>query len=210
MAIYDEGYFKYQKEIGVFGGWANLSKFEQYVGPNSNVVDFGCGGGYLLNNLHCKGKKGIEINESAQLQARELGIEVFTSTIEIESEWADLIISNHALEHTLDPLQELKNLYTILKSDGQIVFVVPCQTIHEKYNPGDKNHHLFTWNPMTLGNLFNEAGFYVDESKALIRRWPPYYQKIAQIGGRKIFEISCRIYGFLQNEIYEVRLVAHK
>jgi SAM-dependent methyltransferase len=208
--IYDDDYFRWQKELGDFGGWADLSKFEQYVSPSFNVIDFGCGGGYLLNNLRCAGKKGIEINESAQLQAREFNIDVFTSTNEIENDWADLIISNHALEHTLNPLQELKDLYTKLKPDGRVIFVVPCQSIHEKYNSEDKNHHLFTWNPLTLGNLFTTAGFSVDESSAVINRWPPYYRKIAYIGGRRVFEICCQIYGHLQNKIYEVKLVAHK
>ena len=30
-----------------------------------------------------------------------------------------------------------------------------------KYQPGDINNHLFTWNPLLLGNLMNAAGFKV-------------------------------------------------
>ena len=35
---------------------------------------------------------------------------------------------------------------------------------------------------MCVGNLFEEAGFIVKESKAYINKWPPYYRQIAEIG----------------------------
>ena len=61
---YDEEYFKYQSEIGRFGGWANLTKFSEYIRPEMKVLDFGCGGGYLLANISCKEKLGIEISQA--------------------------------------------------------------------------------------------------------------------------------------------------
>ena len=46
-----EDYFDFQASIGEFGGWANVTKFSDYVAPGDTVLDFGCGGGYLLKNL---------------------------------------------------------------------------------------------------------------------------------------------------------------
>src|SRR5438128_995336 len=40
---YNENYFQWQKSAAEFGGWANLTKFERYVRPDFNVIDFGCG-----------------------------------------------------------------------------------------------------------------------------------------------------------------------
>ncbi len=71
---YDSKYFKWQSSIGEFGGWANMSKFTEYINRDDVVLDFGCGGGYLLNNLSCKEKHGIEINESAAEIAKKNGI----------------------------------------------------------------------------------------------------------------------------------------
>lgn len=48
MEHYNEDYFNWQKNIGLFGGWANSTKFEQYITKEDDVLDFGCGGGYLL------------------------------------------------------------------------------------------------------------------------------------------------------------------
>ena len=53
------------KNSAVFGGIANSFKFKKNVKPEYTVIDFGCGGGFLLKNLNCKKKFGIEINTSA-------------------------------------------------------------------------------------------------------------------------------------------------
>ena len=57
---YDKKYFDWQSSIGEFGGWANQTKFAEYISSNSRVLDFGCGGGYLLKNLECRAKAGVE------------------------------------------------------------------------------------------------------------------------------------------------------
>ncbi len=52
---YEEHYFNdFKKEIGEFGGRANKFMFEKHVLPSDTVLDFGCGGGFLLSNLNCK------------------------------------------------------------------------------------------------------------------------------------------------------------
>jgi SAM-dependent methyltransferase len=207
---YKENYFEWQGSIGEFGGWANLDKFKSYINKDSIVVDYGSGGGFLLNNIDCKEKVGIEINEVARKNAEQMGIQSVSSSNLLDDDYADVIISNHALEHTLNPLQELKDLYRILKSGGKIVFVVPCESVNYKYKPNDINYHLFSWGPMCLGNLFNEAGYNVIQSKAYKYKWPPKYDKIAKIFGRKIFNLCCKIYARIETSWWQTRIVAAK
>jgi len=207
---YNDKYFSWQSSMGEFGGWANLTKFQDYIKLYYNIIDFGCGGGYLLRNIECKEKIGIEVNPSARRQAEQMGIKTYESANECGDSWADLIISNSALEHCLNPLQELKILYRKLKKGGRIVFVVPCESISYLYVPNDINHHLYSWSPMCIGNLFTEAGFVVEESKPYIHKWPPYYRQIAKIGGRWLFEICCKISGHLRRSWFQVRVVARK
>ncbi len=118
---YNQDYFDWQKNIGAIGGYANLFKFTKYINTNDNVIDFGCGGGFLINNISCKNKIGTEINDFARENAKRNGILVYKYSNEVEDNWADVITSNHALEHTFQPLDELKVLYKKLKKDGRII-----------------------------------------------------------------------------------------
>lgn len=207
---YDDKYFDWQSSIGEFGGWANQSKFIEFISNKSRVLDFGCGGGYLLKGLKCSAKVGVEVNPSAAETARKHGIEVYGSAEEVPDDHVDVIISNNALEHALQPLEELKSLFKKLRSGGKIIFVVPCESINYKYKANDINHHLYSWSPMCIGNLFTEAGFSIIESKSYIHKWPPKYRLIAKIGGRGLFEIACRIYGRIERSWFQVRVVAEK
>jgi SAM-dependent methyltransferase len=196
---YDAEYFKYQSEIGRFGGWANLTKFSDYIRADMKVLDFGCGGGYLLANITCREKLGIEISPVARDAAQLNGINTLAAASQVEDGWADILISNNALEHCPNPLQELQALLPKVAPGGKVVFVVPCESIRNNYKTDDPNHHLYCWSPMSAANLFTDAGFQVHESKAYVHIWPPKFipRLLRSIGGRSLFEFGCRLYGFL-------------
>jgi hypothetical protein len=63
---------------------------------------------------------------------------------------------------------------------------------------------------MCIGNLFTEAGFSVIESKSYIHKWPPKCQLIAKIGGRRLFEFACRIYGLIERSWFQVHIIGKK
>ena len=209
---YDADYFDWQRKIGIFGGKANSFKFDRSIKRNDSVIDFGCGGGFLLKNLDCAERLGIEVNESAHEQILENGVQPFSSPKALYEmrggECADVIISNHALEHTLNPLLELKSLVPLLKKGGKIHFVVPCDNITRKWKANDINYHLYSWSPMNLGNIFVEAGFKIIEVKPYIHKWPPFYQLIQKAFGWSVFNFVCRIWGRVQRSWYQVEVVA--
>ncbi len=210
---YDSNYFNWQKNSGIFGGWANFYKFKDSVAPNDVVVDFGCGGGFLLKRLDCSTRIGIEPNLSAAETVKNLGIQHFSSSIEAVDNLgkciADVIISTNALEHTLNPLQELKNLKPLLKPGGLIHFIVPCDSISYQYNPNNIDHHLYSWSPQNLGNLFTEAGYCIEYVRPYIHKWPPYYSMIAKLGW-PIFNFACYVYARLERSWFQVEIKAKK
>lgn len=217
MDHYNEDYFNWQKSRGEFGGISNVFKFKNYIKTTDNVIDFGAGGGYLLKNIDCKNRLGIEINDTARAFAKTLGITSYKTSEAIEDEWADVIISNHALEHVENPLAEIKHLYKKLKPGGKIVFVVPHER-RKKYVEGNIHNHFFTWAEINLGNLFKHAGYKVLEVKDLKYTNPPGHRKLRKMIGGDLFYISGKAYHFFRSafqrlyksDITEVRVVAEK
>lgn len=210
---YDKSYFDWQKNIGAFGGWANSYKFKKTIKKDDVVIDFGCGGGFLLGHLDCRHKIGIEPNASAADVITGQGIQHFLSPSaalqSLGKESVDVIISNHALEHTLNPLEELKALSGMLKKGGSIHFFVPCDSVNYAYNPDDINYHLYSWSPQNLGNLFCEAGFEIVHSKPYIHKWPPYYQYFAKLGW-PVFNVICKVYAHFSRSWWQVEVLAKK
>jgi hypothetical protein len=75
------------------------------------------------------------------------------------------------------------------------------------YKAEDVNHHLYSWSPMCIGNLYTEAGFNVIEARPYIHKWPPHYQTRAKIGGKRLFNLCCRIYGHLERSWFQMHIV---
>jgi SAM-dependent methyltransferase len=210
MSHYSKEYYNWQKEIGIISGKAQQFLFKKYIHPDDNVLEFGCGGGFLLKNIVANNKIGIEINIDARTYAIESGLQVVENIFAISDSWADVIISNHVLEHTDNPLEELSVLFKKLKSGGKVVFVIP----HEKrikYSPNDINQHLFTWSEMNIGNLFVKAGFKIIKVKEVYHRYPPFSKFILNSFGLSIFHIFAHTYGFLMsNKVSQIQIIATK
>ena len=209
-SYYDSGYFDWQKDVGQFGGKAEVWKFQPYINQTDKVLDFGCGGGFVLKNLSCAEKLGVEINPSARSSCSKLGIEAVADISGVPDNWADVIISNHALEHVSDPLDTLKALRHKIRPGGVVIFVVPCESVKTRFERGNIDRHLFTWSPMNIGNLFEAAGYSVSESKALLHRWMTKPRFVQNIVGWNLFHFGCWIYGRLFTRLSQVRVIAHR
>jgi SAM-dependent methyltransferase len=188
-------YFSYQQSIGVMGGVLDSEKFISLVRPTDTVLDFGCGGGYVLAALICARKIGVDVNPAVKEIARQNGVEFYADLASIPDQTANVVISNHALEHVRAPLEALRALYDKLQPGGKLVLCVPIDDWRKKdlYSAGDIDHHLYTWTPLLLGNLLAEAGFIVqpDQIKVLKSAWPRYYQSLYRLCPRWVFDSLC-------------------
>lgn len=209
MSHYGREYFDWQKEMGEFGGRENLFKFAGFIKPSDKVLEFGCGGGFLLSNISCAAKMGIEINPHARANAAKLGLTVVENASGVPDGWADVIISDNVLEHTFCPLEELRKLRPKLRDGGRAVFVIPHE-LEMKYDPGDINQHLYTWNSLCAGNLFKTAGFSVEAITPIKYLWPPMAYGIRRYLGRFVFGLACGLYCRLLGRWHQLRVVAVK
>jgi SAM-dependent methyltransferase len=196
-----EGYFKYQQQSGTLGGELNRDKFQHFINLGDIVLDVGCGGGYLLNALSCSRRIGVEVNPVAANVARRSGIECYEALDQVPDEIADVVISHHALEHMLSPLEALKEIRCKLRQGASFMLVVPLDDwrTQRTFRETDVNHHLFGWTPQNLGNLLSEAGFSVYTGDITIHKcaWPPGYETLSKIMPGWAFRWICWMFSIL-------------
>lgn len=189
------GYFAYQSQGGLHRGRIDARKFAPYVEPSDTVLDFGCGNGSLLYHLNCKHRIGLDMNPVAREAARELGLEVHVDPDAVADDSVNLIISNHALEHVLCPLHTMTQLRTKLVPSGRLVLCLPMDDwrTQKNVNVQDINHHLYTWTPLLIGNLLDEAGFAVERAWVVTHAWPPHvWQQLDSMLPVWLFDLVCR------------------
>ena len=176
-------YFSWQRQSGRVGAVLNARKFAEHVAASDRLLDFGCGGGFLLEQLQAATKVGVEPNPVAREAARQRGLNVVASSSEVEEVSVDVVISNHALEHTLAPLDELRELWRVLRPGGRLVLWLPFDDWRMQRAPAldDPDHHLYTWTPLLLGNLLDEARFTNIDARVVTHAWPPHFELFAKL-----------------------------
>ena len=193
-----EDYFAYQRSIAESRGALLALKFERYVKPGDCVLDFGCGGGYLLRALKCVKRIGVEINPAALSEAVRNGVECHAVLDAVADGIADVVVSNHALEHVPFPIEALRQIKRKLKQRGIVVLCLPADDwrTQRTYDPRDVNHHLHTWTPSLLGHTLGEAGFQVGagDIRMLTHAWPPHVETLWRALPRAAFDLVCGLF----------------
>ncbi len=206
-------YFSWQNAGKEFAAKIFWHKFHQYIKPTDIVIDFGCGGGQLLNVLECQKRIGVEINPIAREFANHSGISCYETLDEIPNGLADVVISHHALEHVEFPIGILREIRQKLKPDGLLLLCVPIDNwrLQNHYDPKDQNHHLHTWTSQLLGNTLFEAGFkdfkITYHNRSWIKGWTVFLYGRFPLW---FFDLACYLHGILTGKGRELFAVARE
>jgi SAM-dependent methyltransferase len=141
-------------------------KFAPLIGADDVVLEYGVGSGWNLAALNCRRKIGFDIADFLEPSLRALGIEFVADTKVFPGALADVVICHHTLEHVTHPPDVLEEIRRLLKPAGRLLLHVPFEREgrYEHFNPAEPNHHLYSWNVQTLGNLVVEAGLQVSSA----------------------------------------------
>lgn len=170
-------YYEVQSRSAAQNAQFNACFFKPYVAAEDTVLDFGCGGGFLLDILAPRVKVGVEINPLARNQAEALGVNVYSSLAEVRGQTFTRIITSHALEHVPCPYQALVEMRDLLDPGGLLLWLSPMddwRTGHNRRWRSD-NHdmHLYTWTPQLMGNLLVAAGYHPRVIRIITHAGPP-------------------------------------
>jgi SAM-dependent methyltransferase len=179
-------------------GRLNRAKFVPFVAPTDSVLEFGCGGGWMLKGIDAAEKVGVEPNPTARDVSASNGIEVYASISEVPERQFTRIISNHFLEHLPDPVQSLRELRDLLAPDGRLILVVPIDDWRvQKRIADDVDHHLQTWTPPLLANTLTEAGFTPLSVTVLTHAWPIGWDRLSATLPPSLFDGLCRTWAIV-------------
>lgn len=193
--------------------WVTAFRAQRLAGeikPTDVVFEYGVGAGWNLTGLNCAKKIGYDVTDFLEADLTKRGISFVRELRELDTAFADVVICYHTLEHVIAPADVLARLRLHLKPSGKLLLFVPFEKErrYRRFNPEEPNHHLYSWNVQTLGNLACECGWQIESACA-----QPYgYERIASHYAVKFrlgqpgFRLIRRLVWLIE-PILEVRLV---
>ena len=206
---------KYQQEkravpVAAFPWVCRLraEKFQPYTKPTDTVVEFGAGLGWNLAELKCARKIATDLENHLEGIG---GVEFVGSSREIPRETADVVICHHVLEHVANPTEMLREARRVLKANGLLILHVPYEIEgrYRAFNPQEPNHHLYSWNVQTLGNLVITESFTLFEAGVKSFGYDRFAANLAvKFGLGELAYRGLRRLALLLRPGYEVKIIA--
>lgn len=128
---------------------------KKYVGKITSHLDYGCGKGYLLNEVAAKVKVGVELDPK---YVKVQDVNVYKDLDEVPLREFELVSVVHVLEHLPYPIELLKKLTTFIHKDGNLVIEVP--SLKTKGGPFGFAH-LYHFEPDVLKLICQQVGLEV-------------------------------------------------
>ena len=154
-----------------------LAYCNKYDVDKSSLLEVGAGFGTFCHELQTRNEfnrvVAVEPNRSLAKTCREKGIEVIEKPIEkinlSNDDLFDVIVNFEVIEHLFDPASFVKSCADLLRVGGLFMLTCPngkgfdIETMGPISDTVD-NEHLNYFNKKSLGILFQNAGFEVQES----------------------------------------------
>lgn len=155
--------------------WHQMDVFVPYM-PAGKLLDVGCGNGQLTAWLvnHGWHVYGVDLAPSACRLAGEAGLNISCGELEeasYPSDFFDVIVINHVLEHVHAPDELLCECHRILKSGGTLIVDVPnfgsfkAQLFRQSWSHIDSPRHLSHFTIETLESIIKSGGFTIEGRK---------------------------------------------
>ncbi len=188
-------------------------KMSPFITEQNTVLEYGCGTGWNIAGLECRKRLGYDIAEHLESHLKQYDIEFIKDMDSVADESIDVAICHHVLEHVAAPPDVLQEIRRILCKRGKALLFTPYETgkKYHRYDSHEPNHHLYSWNVQTLGNLVEKCGFKV--FKGSIGRFG--YDRFAGVWAEKFhlgesgFILLKKLIHFIKPE-HEVVIVALK
>lgn len=159
----------YSGKIATFDKW--LSKIDRHIPAGGRLLDIGCATGTFLERAQQKGWRvaGVEISLFASTEAKKkFNSAIWNGTLaaaHYSTEAFDVVTVFDVVEHLVDPVSFINEIWRILKPTGILVLTTPntsslsCQLLG-KHWPQFKPEHCSYFSGVLLSKLLAENRFY--------------------------------------------------
>jgi 2-polyprenyl-3-methyl-5-hydroxy-6-metoxy-1,4-benzoquinol methylase len=184
-------------------------KLQPLLNADDRVLEYGVGIGLNLRDLRCRERTGYDLSGYGRSACEEGGIKFTNDLGTLSGKRFSVVLCHHVLEHVPGPLESLREIRELLEPGGRLILCVPFERgrhfLH--HDPNDINRHLYSWNPLSLGNLLAEAGF---ETRTIGLGPYGYEQRLAPLAkaGFAIYRLGLALARMLR-PVKEIIAIAH-
>jgi len=160
------------------------------------ILDLGCGKGEFLSNFKMKGwvPFGVDVSEVACELAREkVGKNIYNCQLKecfFPSDYFDVIVLSHVLEHLLNPIDDLVEIRRILKLNGILMLSVPdigslqFRVSSQSWIHLDIPRHLYHYSFSSIKFLLERSNFEIVRLTHPFFDFPlDFYKSLKQLNG---------------------------
>jgi 2-polyprenyl-3-methyl-5-hydroxy-6-metoxy-1,4-benzoquinol methylase len=180
--LYDGGALDYNLEN-------RITYLQKVKGERGRLLEIGSGEGSYVEAVKKLGidAVGTEPNEQADSVSSHKYLEEHVKLF-------DLVVSNHVLEHIINPVKFISSLYDRMLPNGLIILEVPNLHMYGIYSTAISHEHISHFTPANLAYFVRKCGFEVlaFEYKEVSR--PLGFTLLAQKNKNKIDSILPREY----------------
>ena len=183
-----EGYPDYleDEELHRRNALRRLELLERNV-ERGRLLDVGCAAGFFVDEARRRGwvALGVELAPSMAAYAREeLGVDVIEARFdraEIPGGGFDAVTMWDYIEHTLDPVADLRRAHDLLRPGGVVMVStgdagsIVARVSGRRWHLLTPRHHNFFFDRQTLGHALTEAGLRVRHQSTVASRYSVHY-----------------------------------
>ena len=142
-------------------------------GTRRSILDLGCGIGVISSQFSDNyDKYGLEVSEDSVNYAKKYISNVHHGELEkntYQDEFFDVIFSYHVIEHVPEPISFIKNICSIMKTNGHLIIGTPnfdcamARRFGSKFRLLHDKTHVSLFSDFSLRDMLEDYGFQVDK-----------------------------------------------